>query len=82
MTELRLNDKLRSFLARANPKTFERKEMVAVLPISDSEKKGVVLLRKLNETGDTLLGDHITRQCTMFQGSFRFKRNGEKKTNV
>ena len=79
---MRSNDKLRSFLARLNPETFERKEMVAILPISDSEKNGFVLIKKLNETGDTLLGDHITRQCTNFHGSFRFKRNRETKPNV
>jgi hypothetical protein len=73
MKELRLNDKFKSFISQLNPRTIEKKETVALLPISDNKKEGLVLLREVNETGETLFGDNVTRQVTKLQASFRLK---------
>lgn len=79
---MRLNDKFKSFISQLNPRTIEKKETVALFPISDNKKEGLVLLREVNETGETLFGDNVTRQVTKYQASFRLKSKIRKNQDV
>jgi hypothetical protein len=75
---LRLGDRAKALLAKLNVATLERSEVIAVFPVIDEKKKGVVALSQRNEIVDNPLGDRVVRQCTRFEGKFILNKRNER----
>jgi hypothetical protein len=74
---LRLSDRAKALLAKLNASTLERSEVIAVFPVTDEKKKGVVALSQRNEIVDNPLGDRVVKQCTRFEGKFILNKRNE-----
>jgi len=77
MRKLRLGDKLKALRVKLNHTTLERSEVIAVFPVTDEKKHGVVALSQRNEIVDNPLGDRVVRQCTRFEGRFILNKRRE-----